>query len=137
MADFRISALQFKGSRKSRNVGIVKTSVSGTSPVVQWLRLPLPMQGVRVPWLGSLVGFPAGCLVGERRSHMPCGQNTKTQNRSNTVTHSIKTSKLVHIKKFFKKKKGSAELRLQRRISLANIFTYLFCLYFPFYVCTK
>ena len=46
MADFRINALQFKGSRKSRSVGIVKTSVSGTSLVVQWLRLPLPMQAM-------------------------------------------------------------------------------------------
>ena len=39
----------------------------GTSLAVQWLRLPLPMQGV---WVWS--------LVGELRSHMPHGQKTKT-----------------------------------------------------------
>ena len=39
----------------------------GTSLVVQWLRLHLPMQGV---WVQS--------LVGELRSHMLLGQKTKT-----------------------------------------------------------
>ena len=37
-----------------------------TSQAVQWLLLHLPMQGV---WVRS--------LVGELRSHMPCGQKTK------------------------------------------------------------
>ena len=41
--------------------------VLGTSLVVQWLRLHLPMQGV---WVWS--------LVGELRSHMPHGRETKT-----------------------------------------------------------
>ena len=36
------------------------TGTPGTSLVVQWLRLRLPMQAVRVP-----------SLVGELRSHMP------------------------------------------------------------------
>ena len=40
----------------------------GTSLVAQWLRLRLPMQGVRVP-----------ALVRELRSHMPRGQKTNTQ----------------------------------------------------------
>ena len=40
---------------------------TGTSLEVQWLRLRLPMQGVRV-W----------SLVGELRSHMPPSQKTKT-----------------------------------------------------------
>ena len=37
-------------------------------------------------------------LVGELRSHMPQGQKTKTENRNNIVTNSIKTLKMVHIK---------------------------------------
>ena len=39
----------------------------GTSLEVQWLRPHLPMQGVQVR-----------SLVGERRSHMPCGQKKKS-----------------------------------------------------------
>ena len=57
-------------------------------PGQQWLRLCLPMQGV---WVRS--------LVGELGSHMPQGQKATTQNRSNIVTNSINTLKLVHIKK--------------------------------------
>ena len=41
---------------------------AGTSLAIQWLRLRLPMQGVRV-W----------SLVGELRSHMPRGQKPKTE----------------------------------------------------------
>ena len=59
-----------------------------TSLVVQWFRLHLPVQGVQVQ-----------SLVGELRSHMPQGQKTKTQNRSNIVTNLIKTLKMVHVKK--------------------------------------
>ena len=55
--------------------------------MVQWLRLHLPVQGIQVQ-----------SLVRELRSHMPCGQKIKTYNRSNVVTHSIKTLKMVHIK---------------------------------------
>ena len=46
-------------------------------------------------------------MVRELRSHVPHGQKTKTQNRSNTVANSIKALKMVHIKKkkIFKKKK--------------------------------
>ena len=61
--------------------------------MVQWLRLRLPMQGV---WVQS--------LVRELRSHMPQGQKTKTENRSNNVTNSIQTLKMVHIKKKILKK---------------------------------
>ena len=35
----------------------------------------------------------------ELRSHMPHGQKSKTQNRNTVVTHSIKTLKMIHIKK--------------------------------------
>ena len=45
----------------------IKKNEIGTSLLVQWLRLRLPMQGVRVQ-----------SLVGELRSHMPRGQKTKT-----------------------------------------------------------
>ena len=67
--------------------------ILGTSLVVQWLRLRLPVQPVRVR-----------SLVGELRSHMPQGPKTKTENRSNSVTNSVKTLKMVHIKKNLKKK---------------------------------
>ena len=60
----------------------------GTPLAVQWLRLCLPMQGVRVR-----------SLIGELRSHRPRVQ------RSNIVTYSIETSKMVHIKKKIIKKK--------------------------------
>ena len=54
----------------------------GTFLVVQWLKLCLPTQWVYVQ-----------SLVRALRSHMPCGQTTKTWNRSNVVTNSIKTFK--------------------------------------------
>ena len=44
-------------------------------------------------------GVQVQSLVQELRSHMPCGQKTKAQNRSNIVTDSIKILKIVHIKK--------------------------------------
>ena len=52
-------------------------------------------------------------LTGEIRSHMPQGQKPKTYNRSNIVTNSIKTFKMVHIKKkkIFKKMKEKYFLR--------------------------
>ena len=49
-----------------------KTPTLGTSLVVQWLRLCLPMQRV---WVRS--------LVRELRSHVLDGQKTETSNRSN------------------------------------------------------
>ena len=60
--------------------------------MVQWLRLCLPVEGV---WVGS--------LVRELRSYMPFGQKIKAKNRSNIVTNSIKTLKMIHIKKVLKK----------------------------------
>ena len=61
--------------------------------MVQWLRLRLPMQGV---WIQSL-------LWGELRSHMFVAKKPKHKNRNNIVTNSIKTLKIVHIKKKLKK----------------------------------
>ena len=63
----------------------IRIGKRGTSLAVQWLGLPLPMQGVQVP-----------PLVGEWRSHMPVSQKTKTLNIS---PNSIETLKMVHIKK--------------------------------------
>ena len=53
-----------------------------TSLAVQWLRLRLPVWQV---WVQS--------RVGELRSHMPHSQKTKTKNRKNVVTNSIKALK--------------------------------------------
>ena len=46
-------------------------SQTGTSLVVQWLRLRLPMQRVQIR-----------CLVRDLRSHMPRGQKTKTKHKT-------------------------------------------------------
>lgn len=48
--------------------------------MVQWLKLHLSKQGVRVR-----------SLLGELRPHMPGGQKAKTKNRSHTVTNAIMT----------------------------------------------
>ena len=61
------------------------------------------MQGVRVR-----------SLVGELRSRILWGQKVKTQSRSNIVTSSIKTLKMVHIKKILKKKDQRLTLCLLR-----------------------
>ena len=74
----------------------LKTFHVGTSLGVHWLRLHLPMQRVWVP-----------SLVWELRSHMLCSKKNKTENRSNIVTNSIKTLKMIHIfKKILKEKKS-------------------------------
>ena len=57
----------------------------GTSLVVQWFRLCLPMQGVRVQ-----------SLVRGLRSHMLAAKTQNIKNRSNIVTNSIKTLKKIH-----------------------------------------
>jgi len=49
-------------------------------------------------------GVRVQSLVGELRSHMSRGQNPQSmRNRSDRVTDSIKTLKMVHMKKIFKK----------------------------------
>ena len=60
----------------------------GTSLVVQWLRICLPGKGV---WVQS--------LVVELRPHTPRRQNKRNIKRSNVLTNSVKTLKMVHIKK--------------------------------------
>ena len=54
----------------------------GTRLVFQWLRLHFPVWEVQVP-----------SLVRDLRSHMPCSQTTKIENRSSIVTNSIRTLK--------------------------------------------
>ena len=66
----------------------------GISLVVQWLRLCLPMQGMRVQ-----------SLVGELRSHKPQGHKPKHKIEAILLTNSIKTLKMVHVKKKKKLKK--------------------------------
>ena len=56
-----------------------------------------------VKTLPSNKGGTGSISSGGLRSHMPHSQKTKTQNRSNIVTNSIKTLKMVHIKKNLQK----------------------------------
>ena len=44
-------------------------------------------------------GVQVQSLVGELRSHMSQDQKAKTWNRRDIVTYSIKTLKIIHIKK--------------------------------------
>ena len=59
--------------------------------MVQGLRLCLPVGGVQVR-----------SMVGELKSHEPCSHIVKWKN---TVTNSIKTFKMIHIKKKLSKNK--------------------------------
>ena len=53
----------------------------------------------------------------ELGSHVPCGQKSKTQNRSSIVANSIRTLKMFHIKKKKKiLKKISGEKQLHSRL---------------------
>ena len=52
-----------------------------------------------------MLGVWVQSLVKELKSHILHGQKTKILNRSNIVTNSIKTLKMIHIKK--KKKRQS------------------------------
>ena len=77
-----------------------------TSLVIHWLRLHLPMQGVRVQ-----------SLVGELRSYKTQGQKSQNiNNRSNIVTTSIKTSKMVLIKKNFLSVNKMSQFSLAQKI---------------------
>ena len=62
-----------------------KNHTTGTSTsLVQWLWFCFPMQGVRVQ-----------SLIGELRCHIPHSQETKVEIRSNIVTNSTKTWKII------------------------------------------
>ena len=59
-----------------------------------------------VKTLPSNGGGMVQSLVRKLSSQVPCGQKTKTRNRSNIVTNSIEIFKVVHIKKkIFKQEK--------------------------------
>ena len=60
----------------------------GTSQTDQWASLHLPVQGL---WVQS--------LVRELRSHMPCGQRNQNIKQQQYSNNSIKTLKMVYIKK--------------------------------------
>ena len=79
---------------------VYKKPTTGTSLAAQWLRLCLPLQGL---WVQS--------LFGQQRSHVPRGQKSKTWNRNNTLTDSIKTLKIVHIKNKKNRKKKKKKNR--------------------------
>ena len=72
----------------------------GTSLKVQWLRLGLPTQAVRVPSLaGWDAGLPMQAVRGPSLPKIPHALWPKKQNRNNIVTNSIKTLKVIHIGK--------------------------------------
>ena len=79
-------------NHKHTDLNTVKTNATGTSPVVQWLRLHLPVQEMHV-W----------SLIGQLRSHMPGGQNNQNKKKEqyrNKFNKDFK--KMIHIKKINK-----------------------------------
>ena len=75
--------------------------------MVQGLRIHLSVQDLQVQ-----------SLVGELRSHIPCGQRAETENRNNMTTNSIKTFKMVHIKKILKK---NLELQTKQQAGYSSV----------------
>lgn len=72
--------------------------------MIQWLDFSFQCQAV-----SSIPGWELGptCLVAKiprHRTHVPCSQNTKAENRSSVMANSIKTLKIIYIKKILKKK---------------------------------
>ena len=61
-------------------------------------------------------------MVGDPESHVPSDQNTKTWNRSNIVTKSIKTLKMVHIKK---KNRKEAIVLLGKHVWVQRVLVFL------------
>ena len=57
--------------------------------------------GPVVRTLPSSAGGAGSTLVGKLRSHIPCSGKSKTENRTNIITNSIKTFKMVKIKTIF------------------------------------
>ena len=103
----------------------IKIQLIGTSLVVKWLRLRLPMQRV---WVWS--------LAGHLRSHMPCGPKMKTLNRSNIVKSSIKTLKNgPHFLKNLKKKRNIVEVQCVFQVygKMSQFYMCAFCFVFRFF----
>ena len=57
-------------------------------------------------------------LIGELRSHTLPGQKPKTYNSSNVVTNSMKTFKMVHIKKKERKKERIGTQQMEDWVNL-------------------
>ena len=85
---------EWLGSQLTQTTQKKVRSEQGTSLVIQWLRLCLPMQDVHV-W----------SLVGQVRSPHTSAKKPKTWNRSNIVTNLIQNLKMAHLQKPLKKKK--------------------------------
>ena len=64
---------------------------------IQWLRFHVPVQG----GAGSIPG------QGTKIPHASWSKYQNINNKSNTVTNSLKTFKVVHVKKKKKKKKNN------------------------------
>ena len=77
---------------KYTDLNTVKTNATGTSLVVQWLRLHLPVQEAHV-W----------SLIGQLRSHMPGAQNNQNKKKKQ-YGHKFNKDfkKMIHIKKINK-----------------------------------
>ena len=88
---FTILLYHFFGCDLSSESEAFKAKGPGTSLALRRLRLRLPVLGEQVQ-----------SLVGDLRTHMLPGPKSKTS-RSNIVTNSVRTLKLVHIKTIFKK----------------------------------
>ena len=97
------SALQNRIMPKLRHNLVSFKIMLGTSPVAQWLRLHLPVQGLWVRSLGHAAKIPH-----------TLGPKNKTSSRSNIVTNSINT-KNGKKKKKKKKRKEKKERKKERK----------------------
>ena len=64
-------------------------------------------------WPSSAGGVRVQSLVRKLRTYMPPGQKSKTKNRSNIVTDSLKTLRMVHIPQKINLKKILKKIRNQ------------------------
>lgn len=71
-------------------------------------------------------GYRFHLWLGKQKSHMPCCQKTKTLNRSDIVTNSIKTLEMVHIKN--KRKNTLKKVSGLLRFGVGRGATLKFCL---------
>ena len=100
----------------------------GTSLSVQWLGLCLLMQ---TGCGGSTVSFPGWGAV------IPHALWSKHQNRNSTVTSSVKTLKMIHIKEQILKEKSLYFFRILRKnfvyLELQRFLSYIFY-YMPYII---
>ena len=72
--------------------------------MVQWLDFSFHCRAV-----SSIPGWELGptrlvAKIPRHRTHVPRSQNTKAENRSSVMANSIKTLRIIYIKKILKKK---------------------------------